>query len=67
MAARSTRNKLMWQVLKSAEKIDLSIEHLAKAEEMADGRHKFIVENLPQVVVMLEGVRTMLLAFREKI
>lgn len=47
--------------------MDDAMEHLAKMDAIADGRHPTVDDKLPQLVTMLEGVKQVLLQFREEL
>ena len=63
--ARSTRNKLRWQVEKAVGDIDRAIEHLARLDAMQGGQSDYINKHMPSLVVLLEGVKDPLNQFRE--
>lgn len=60
MAGRSTRNKIRFQADKAVADIDNSLEHLAKIDAIQGQRSDFINRSLPEVVALLEAVKTML-------
>jgi len=64
---RSTRSKVRWQIEKAADQLTRCMEHLARADAMAAGRSTPIENYLPQLVVMLEEVRKVLLGFRAEL
>ncbi len=64
MAARSTRNKLRWQVEKAMTNIDRAIENLAFIDAVADNRSEYIKTYMAGLVVMLTEVKKVLEEFR---
>lgn len=67
MTKRSTRTRIRFQAKKAAHAIDEAMEHLLKLDVHANGRSEQINERLPQLIVMLEGAKAVLLQFRKEI
>ena len=67
MASRSTRTKIRFQIDKACKALDESVEHLAKADVLADAKHPLIIEKMPDLVVMLDGCRQVLEQFRSEL
>jgi len=67
MAARSTREKIRWNVGRASERIEQALASLKHVEELGDGRSQLINEHLPEIVLALEVCRHTLLAFREEL
>lgn len=65
MAGRKTRTKIRFQADKALADLDRCVEHLAKMEIIADERSPYINENLPKVIMVLEGARQILQQFKE--
>jgi hypothetical protein len=60
MAPRSTRNKIRTAVQRAIVDMDRCMEHLQTCDELSDGKSVFINEHLPGIIVMVEGMRTVL-------
>ena len=60
MAARSTRNKIKWQVKQAMKHLDTVMLDLKKTTDMADGRCPFTEEHVPGLVLVLDGVKILL-------
>lgn len=67
MSGRSTRTKIRFQVAKAARAMDLVMEHLAKAEIYADKRSSIINDKMPKLIVMCQGVKEVLIQFRQEL
>lgn len=65
MTARSTRNKLRFQAEKAVKRLDESLAHIKKLDEMAQGESDYINENVPKIVLLYAQFRQTLVAFRE--
>lgn len=65
MTARSTRNKLRWQVERAVGCIDRSVEHLARLDAIAEEQSDYINKQMPALIVMMDGVKDVLNRFRE--
>lgn len=64
MAKRSTRQKIRDSAKKAVEDTERCMMHLQYLDELADGQSKYITENLPTVVYMVDEVRKLLVNFR---
>lgn len=65
MTARTTRNKLRFQAEKAIKRLDESLAHIQKLDEMAQGQSDYINENAPKLAILHEQYRKILVAFRE--
>lgn len=57
MAARTTRRKIQDQGVKVAQDFARIIDHLKFLDDLADGQSEYINNNLPQLVLMIEGCK----------
>lgn len=64
---RSTRNKVRFQIVKAADSLDRSMEHLKNAADMANGGSTPINEFMSDLVNMLVAAKGALLKFRGKL
>lgn len=67
MAKRSTRNRLRGQAKAVINDLDRAMEHLQNVDLYADGRSEEITETLPKLVVMLDEVTKVFVAWRERL
>jgi len=67
MAARSTREKMRWNVWKASDRIEQAMASLKHVEDMAEGRSQLVNENMAQILLTLEACRQALLAFRDEL
>lgn len=66
MASRSTRNKIRLQLERAANMIDRAAEHIAKADAMQDGQSAFLEKTIPNLVIVLEGLKNTISEVRER-
>jgi len=64
---RSKRNRVRFQIERAAECQDRAMEHLQNAFNIADGKSTPINEQMPDLVVLLESVKGVLLKFRGRL
>lgn len=63
----SSREKVKWQMKKAIECLDSCLEHLQIIDEMSNGQSPVIEGTMPQVVVMVDGTRNVLIEFDKKL
>ena len=63
--SRSTRNKIRFHAEKAVNDINRAVEQLCKVDIAADGRSQRIDETVPKLIVILEGIKNMLIKWRE--
>ena len=64
---RSDRNKVRFNVEQAINDLERAEEHLARLDIIADGRSTFIDEQLPRLVLLLDGVKQVLVKFRSQL
>jgi hypothetical protein len=67
MAPRSTRNKIKWQLKEGIHDLEKGEGHLTSIAALADDKSKFIDDNLPQIIAMLELVIQTVKAFEARV
>jgi len=67
MAARSTREKIRWNVWKASDRIEQALASLKHVEDLAEGRSDTINECMSHFTYALESCRRALLAFRDEL
>lgn len=66
MTSRSTRNRIRLQLERAANNLDRAMEHIAKADAFQGAQSNFLEKTIPNLVVILEGAKNMLLEVRER-
>lgn len=65
MTARSTRNRLRWQIGRAINDVNRCQSHLKQIDEMGEGQSAHINKFLPNIVEVSEMLVKVLEAFRE--
>jgi len=65
MTSRSTRTKLRFQCVKALNDLDRAMKHLQYLDFVADGESPYINNQMAQIVTLIEGVRSIIIKFRE--
>ncbi|KKN25065.1 hypothetical protein LCGC14_0888480 [marine sediment metagenome] len=64
---RSTRNKVRFQIEKSADCMDRCLAHLKNATDLGDGNSTPINASMPNLVSLVLSVKDVLLKFRSEL
>ena len=65
MTARSRRNKVLYYSKKLLDDLDHLEEHLKDIDLIANGESKYITDTVQQLVILVEGMRTIFKDFRK--
>lgn len=64
---QTTRRKIRDQAKMSMDNMDQALGHLAAIDQLAQGRSPAVNDQLPQIVALVDQLRTILSQFRDKL
>ena len=65
MTARTRRNKVLYYSKKLLDDLDHLEDHLKAIDLIANGESPYISKNIEQLVILIEGIRTIFKEFRQ--